>query len=158
MKYAKTEAGQQAFKTRSAELAARLRPAFILFDGKKTVDEVLAMTASLGVVEADIQHLVASGLLEAVARASVAAVVEKVEEVPSASEEGTSSLSSLQQRYARAWPIATQITASLGLRGVRLNIAVERAADYEELRDLLPKIREAVGAEKVKPLERALKE
>jgi hypothetical protein len=35
---------------------------------------------------------------------------------------------------------------------------VERAADYEELRDLLPKIREAVGAEKVKPLERALKE
>jgi hypothetical protein len=161
MKYAKTEAGQQAFKTRSAELAARLRPAFILFDGKKTVDEVLAMTAGLGVVEADIQHLVASGLLEAVARASIAPVVEKVEnvqEVPSTPAEESSSLSSLQQRYARAWPIATQITASLGLRGVRLNIAVERAADYEELRDLLPKIREAVGAEKVKPLERALKE
>src|ERR1035437_4088979 len=158
MKYAKTEAGQQAFKTRSTELAARLRPAFILFDGKKTVDEVLAMTTGLGVVEADIQHLVASGLLEAVARPVVTPVVEKLEEVAGTQAEGASSLSSAQQRYARAWPIATQITASLGLRGVRLNIAVERAADYEELRDLLPKIRDAVGVEKAKPLESALKE
>ena len=155
MKYAKTEAGQQAFKARSAVLTPRLRSAFILFDGKKTVDEVLAMTAGLGVVEADIQHLVAAGLLDAVAQAPAAPAVD---EMPTAQASEAVSMSSAQQRYARAWPIATKITAGLGLRGVRLNIAVERAEGYEELRDLLPKIREAVGAEKALPLERALRE
>ncbi len=156
MKYAKTEAGQQAFKARSAALTPRLRSAFLLFDGKKTVQEVLTMTAGLGVVEADIQHLVASGLLEAVTRAQPA---PKAQEVPIAqAPPGESTLSLAQQRYARAWPIATKITADLGLRGVRLNIAVERASGYEELRDLLPKIRDAVGAEKALLLEQALRE
>ena len=155
MKYAKTEAGQQAFKARSAALTPRLRSAFILFDGKKTVDEVLTMTTGLGVVEADIQHLVAAGLLEAVDRAPTTSAVENV---PTAQTPEAVSMSSAQQRYARAWPIATQITASLGLRGFRLNLAVEAATGYEQLRDLLPEIRKAVGAEKALPLEQALRE
>ncbi len=33
--YIKTEAGQQAFKARSAQLAGRLRSAFLLFDGQR---------------------------------------------------------------------------------------------------------------------------
>ena len=156
MKYAKTEAGQQAFKARSATLTPRQRSAFILFDGKKTTDEVLLMTVGLGVVEADVQHMVAAGLLAAVA--PVAPVAPAPVAQPAASDTEGASLTSLQQRYARAWPIATQITAGLGLRGVRLNIAVERATGYEELRDLLPKIREAVGVEKILPLEQALRE
>ncbi len=155
MKYAKTEAGQQAFKARSAALTPRLRSAFILFDGKKTVGEVLAMTTGLGVIEADIQHLVAAGLLEGVARAQA---VTALEESPNAVAAEPLSLSSAQQRYARAWPIATKITAGLGLRGFRLNLAVEAATGYEQLRDLLPKIREAVGADKALPLEQALRE
>ena len=153
MKYAKTEAGQQAFKARSATLTPRQRSAFIMFDGKKTTDEVLLMTVGLGVVEADVQHMVAAGLLAAVAPVAPAPVAQ-----PAASDTEGASLTSLQQRYARAWPIATQITAGLGLRGVRLNIAVERATGYEELRDLLPKIREAVGVEKILPLEQARRE
>ncbi len=154
MKYAKTEAGQQAFKARSATLTPRQRSAFILFDGKKTTDEVLRMTVGLGVVEADVQHMVAAGLLAAVL-APEAPVAVALAVAPDTQGAG---LTSLQQRYARAWPIATQITAGMGLRGVRLNIAVERATGYEELRDLLPKIREAVGAEKILPLELALRE
>jgi len=35
------------------------------------------------------------------------------------------------ERYAEAYPIATQLTADLGLRGFRLNLAVEAALDYE---------------------------
>jgi hypothetical protein len=58
--------------------------------------------------------------------------------------------------YASAWPIATQITASLGLRGFRLNLAVEAAMGYAQLCELLPKIQLAVGAEKSRPLEDAL--
>jgi hypothetical protein len=97
--------------------------------------------------------MVAAGLLAAVAPVAAPPVVE-----PAAHDTDGASLTSLQQRYARAWPIATQITAGMGLRGVRLNIAVERATGYEELRDLLPKIRDAVGAEKILPLEQALRE
>ena len=65
MRYAKTEAGQQAFKTRSAELTARQRSAFILFDGKKSDQEVLTMTAGLGVSPSDIEHMLARGFLHA---------------------------------------------------------------------------------------------
>ena len=61
-----------------------------------------------------------------------------------------------QQRYQDAYPIATRLTASLGLKGFRLNLAVEAASNYDELRGLAPKIREAVGADKCMMLDLAL--
>lgn len=171
MKYAKTDEGQQAFKTRSAALTPRQRSAFILFDGKKTLEEVLAMTTGLGVTASDVEHMVATGLLLAVADgagsttsapsvAADAAEPAPVSEPAPHTEDASPAAQHLTpaERFARAWPIATQITASLGLRGFRLNLAVEAAAGYEELRDLLPRIREAVGREKALPLEQALKE
>jgi hypothetical protein len=151
MKYSKTEAGQLAFKARSAALTAGQRSAFIMFDGKKTVEEVLAMTAGLGVGLADVEHMVAAGLLEEVAGKVPAGAEASALQKPEAG--GLTPA----QRYALAWPIATKITASLGLRGFRLNLAVEAATGYEQLRDLLPKIRDAVGPEKARPLEDALK-
>lgn len=158
MKYAKTEAGQQAFKARSAPLSPRQRLAFILFDGEKTVSEVLSMTAGLGVTAVDVEHMVAAGLLVAAVKAQPApAAAPSVADAPAPPAAAATSLPP-EQRYARAWPIATQITADLGLRGFRLNLAVEAATGYEQLRDLLPKIREAVGAKKALPLEQALKE
>ena len=63
-----------------------------------------------------------------------------------------------QERYQRAYPIATRITAGLGLRGFRLNLAVEAAGSYEQLLELAPRIREAVGEEKFRPLGLALSE
>ncbi|WHZ13098.1 MAG: putative proline-rich protein [Burkholderiaceae bacterium] len=44
----------------------------------------------------------------------------------------------------------------MGLRGFRLNLAVEAALGYEQLMQLVPRIRDAVGAEKCRLLERAL--
>jgi predicted Zn-dependent protease len=61
-----------------------------------------------------------------------------------------------QERYAEAYPIATALTAQLGLFGFRLNLAVEAASNYEQLAALAPKIRDAVGPEKFKPLDNAL--
>lgn len=175
MKYAKTDEGQQAFKTRSAALTPRQRAAFILFDGDKTLDEVLAMTKGVGVTAADVEHMLTAGLLMAVAEGAGASATASAPTVPMPLESAplsnppspapapdadqtTSPHLTPAERFARAWPIATQITASLGLRGFRLNLAVEAAAGYEELRDLLPRIREAVGREKAMPLEQALKE
>jgi hypothetical protein len=61
-----------------------------------------------------------------------------------------------QQRYKDAYPIATQLTGSLGLRGFRLNLSVEGTSTYEELLALAPKIRAAVGEDKAVVLDRAL--
>ena len=63
---------------------------------------------------------------------------------------------SAQQHYLKAYPIAIRLTAGLGLRGFRLNLAVEAASDLDKLKELAPKIREAVGPEKFLDLENAL--
>lgn len=54
------------------------------------------------------------------------------------------------------YPIAIRLTASLGLRGFRLNLAVEAAGDITKLQELAPKIKDAVGPEKFKELHNAL--
>ncbi len=147
MSYQKTEAGQQAFKARSPLLSARQRSAFILFDGIKSTEQVLAATSGLGIVAADIDHLVAAGFLEP---ATGSVTIElPTEPAPARTN---------KQRYSAAMPIATQLTASLGLRGFRLNLAVEAASGYEGLLALLPKIQDAVGVKACLPLERALKD
>ena len=150
MKYTKTDVGQQAFKERSPQLSAKQRSAFILFDGVKSVNQVLAATAGLGVTPADVEHMLAQGFLaadpSAVAAAEAAAVAA-----------AASSARTPQERYAAAYPLATQLTASLGLRGFKLNLAVEAAGGYDDLLALLPKIQDAVGAAKAVELERALK-
>lgn len=150
----KTEAGHQVMKDRSVALTPRQRAAFILFDGKRTLDQVLAATAPVGVTREDVDKLFELGLVmdpapqetaaeEAAAHAQAEAIEHHKHRSP-------------QERYAEAYPIATQLTASLGLRGFRLNLAVEAATNYEQLLEVAPKIREAVGPERFAPLENAL--
>ena len=151
----KTEAGQQAFKARSPLLSARQRSAFILFDGVKSAAQVLIATAGLGISQEDIDHLIQQGFLVAApggAPVSAGPKVRAVELVASPSQEvipkpveSLSSRMTIQERYSQAMPIATKLTASLGLRGFRLNLAVEGASGYADLLALLPKIKEAVG-------------
>jgi hypothetical protein len=166
----KTEAGHQALKDRSVRLTPRQRSAFILFDGKRSVNEVLE--AGMGIAREDIDQMIELGLLGQVGGSSSAANAAAdaklaVPDVPvpasaaaptpaqSASQPLNSGRSS-QQRYKDAYPIATQLTGSLGLRGFRLNLSVEGTSTYEELVELLPKIRAVVGPEKVAALESAL--
>ena len=59
-------------------------------------------------------------------------------------------------RYSRAYPLATQLTADLGLRGFKLNLAVESAQGFDGLVALLPRLRTAVGDDRLRPLEDAL--
>jgi len=146
MKYTKTEVGQQAFKERSPQLSAKQRSAFILFDGVKPLEQVLAATAGIGVSQADIDHMLAQGFIAAPQPAAA----------PSAATATPAGARTPAQRYAEAYPLATKLTASLGLRGFKLNLAVEAASGYEELIGLLPKLREAVGAQACEELERAL--
>lgn len=181
MDYIKTEAGQQAFRERSALFSARQRAAYILFDGVKSVEQVLASTASLGITRPDIEQMVTHGFLKdsavpgasAVAVAALAAppgspapaalpvrtdgtIAAKASTAPPQAAEAVT-LHTPQERYSAAKPLATQLTASLGLRGFMLNLGVESASGYDDLLALFPKIQAAVGAQKCTALERALK-
>ncbi len=158
----KTPAGQLAFKERSAALSPRQRSAFILFDGKRSVEEVLA--GGMGIVRDDVDQMVALGLLEApgggahgsASSAPAAEAAAPASPVAAAATGAPAPGRSRQQRYKDAYPIATQLTGSLGLRGFRLNLQVEGSTGYEDLLALAPKIRAAVGPEKAAALDQAL--
>ena len=154
MIYVKTQAGQQALKERHASLPPRQRSAFILFDGKRTVAQVLEATASMGITAQDVQGMVDKGLLE-VLSASAAAAAAAASAAP-ASGFGAEAFRSSGDRYQDAYRIATELTSGLGLRGLPLTLAVESAGGYRELVALAPKIRAAVGDVKYARLEQAL--
>lgn len=164
MIYQKTEAGQTAFKTRSVELSSRQRSAFLLFDGKRTLAEVLKATTGLGITAPDIEDLVTKGLLAPLNGSGPAQHPVVVDTVPATIEAGpvatdaTAQAEELTptQRYQRAYPVATRITAQLGLRGFKLNLAVEAASGYDDLVALLPKIAIAAGDKAAAELKRAL--
>lgn len=161
----KTEAGQRVLKDRSVVLTPRQRSAFILCDGKRSVVEVLE--AGMGVSREEIDQMIAQGLLALVGEggaaaaafpAALAAASPVPAPAPTPAAAAPASGRSDQQRYKDAYPIATQLTGSLGLRGFRLNLSVEGTANYEQLLALLPKIEAAVGADKAAALARALRD
>ena len=125
----KTQAGQQALKDRHGSLSSRQRSAFILFDGKRSTEEVLSATAPMGITRDDIQSMIDQGLLEPVARqgqpGSSASVsngpVESADDPGATSAPAEGSGRSPMERYKAAYPIATELTAALGLRGFTRN-------------------------------------
>lgn len=130
---------------------------FILFNGVKTVDAVLAATSGIGVTQADVDYLMAMGFLSQQASDLPPDTGSAPLDAMSMPAELTAQVPrSEQQRYLDAKPIATQLTASLGLRGFMLNLAVESAAGYHDLLKLLPKIQAAVGSKACRSLSRAL--
>lgn len=154
-------------------MSNRQRSLFLLMDGVRSVDQILVLTRALSSTPADIDHLVSSGFIaggaesaQAVASAkprisatspiSPSPVVDTAPSAPSAGE-ALSSPTTSQERFAQAWPMATQLTAGMGLRGFRLNLAIEGASGYDDLLALFPKIQASVGHEKCAALERVLK-
>ena len=106
MQYTKSEKGQQAFKQRSPLFSARQRACFILFDGVKTAEQVLAATAGLGATWADVQHLLDHGLVLAVKSLRAVPPAIAPDNAPPF-EASRSPARSAQTRYTRAKPPAT---------------------------------------------------
>jgi hypothetical protein len=167
MALSKTPAGLAALKDRHGSLTPRQRTAFILFDGRRSTAEVLAATAAMGITQVDVQAMLEQGLLCAAEgfseTAIAAAVTVSPDETPASVPDEAAAIESSQgsgrsdmERYQAAYPIAIQLTAGLGLRGFRLNLAVESASGYADLAALAPKIRDAVGDAKYAALARAL--
>ena len=162
----KTQAGQEALKDRHGSLSSRQRSAFILFDGKRTTQDVLAATAAMGITADDVQAMIAQGLLVSLSgqptSVSNSGASPQAAGGANATDLGTVATSmegsgrTPKERYQAAYPIATALTAGLGLRGFRLNLSVEGAGGFDDLAALAPKIREAVGDAKFGPLDKAL--
>jgi hypothetical protein len=154
MRYIKTDAGKLAISDRSTSLSSRQRSALIIINRERSLDVLLKMVEGLGVTLADIEHMEAQGLIAKVVEAKP---LETVTVSSNVVIESNVELNEAQLRYSRAYPLATQLTAKMGLRGFRLNLAVEAAGSYSQLIELFPKIKEAVGAEKAMGLEKALR-
>jgi hypothetical protein len=153
MIYAQTESGVAAVKDRRAvELTRGQRYALLLFDGQRSIEAVLSATAVLGVTKADLKKLLSLGLITLVSSAPaqpladsmLAPLQEKLDEQERA------------RRYRTAYPLAVEITSELGLKGIKLNMAVERARGFEDLVKLMPRLRDAVGREVLIPLRAVL--
>lgn len=149
MLYFKTDAGQLAFKQRSPLLSVRQRSAFIIFDGLKSLEQVFEATAGMGISQTDIDHMLTQGLISKRHGSSGTPVSPPP---PPASV----SLHTEEERYHLAWPLATQLTASLGLRGFSLNLDAEVARGFEDLLVLLPKIHKVAGVKRSFKLAHAL--
>lgn len=159
MIFAKTPAGQQALKERQGStLTPRQRSAFILFDGRRSADEVLAATAAMGITMDDVQAMLAQGLLEPVAGGVTPKVPGSTAgtATSAATDPALQVARSAMQRYQAGYPIAIELTAGLGLRGFRLNLAVEGTTGYQQLAELAPRIQDAVGDAKYARLASAL--
>lgn len=63
MKPVKTEFGNVAFKARSPLMSVRQRVVYLLCDGSRSVDAILAATGTVGAVRDDLDHLVEQGFL-----------------------------------------------------------------------------------------------
>ena len=162
MIYTKSETGLHAIKDRHAvDITRAQRSALILFDGKRSLREVLDATASLGVTASDVEVLVASGLLQPSAAVPGAARFEgsaAASQTAARPDDAAAPLSEEERvrRYRVAYPLATQLTAKLGLKGFTLNLAVESAQGFDGLVELLPRLRGALGDEGVRPLQAVL--
>jgi hypothetical protein len=171
----KTIAGQQAFKERHADFSPRLRSAFLQFDGQRSLGQVLESMAGLGVTQDEVMGLVerewlapreATGIAVAAPAVAAAAVAAATAVAPAAAAvapaaaagavDAPADVPSEAQRYRRAYPLAVAITAGMGLKGFRLNMAVEAAVGYEQLVALAPRLREAASAASYAPLHEAL--
>ncbi|GAB1382917.1 hypothetical protein MASR1M50_12370 [Burkholderiales bacterium] len=226
MIYTKSETGLHAIKDRHAvDITRAQRSALILFDGKRSLREVLDATASLGVTACGITQAQRSALilldgmrslrevldatasLHAIgltrraprgAQRSAPPVRRQAQPARGAGRDGIAGCHRLRRggaggqrpaaaigcragrravdglarrpddaavplseeervrRYRVAYPLATQLTAKLGLKGFTLNLAVESAQGFDGLVELLPRLRSALGDEGVRPLQAVL--
>jgi len=158
MPFTKTELGIKAFQERSPLMNARQRAVFVLINGIRDTSTILRLTSGLSVGVEDLAHLYHQGLIgRAMVPPSGASIMDSqfqsafAHVAPAAAHKLDET-----ERYQLAKTLATQISGSLGLLGLPLNLAVESTPDCEGLRALLPRLRKAAGPERCQELERIL--
>ena len=153
MIYVKTAAGRQALKERSEAMPRKYHFPFLMCDGVRDSAEILSASASHGFTSVDLYEMVQAGFIapapQATAPASAGSAVANSNAANAAAPTPSPQSAAL---FVEAEHLATSITAKLGLRGFRLNLAVERTNNLADLKALLPQIEDAAGIAAAKPL------
>ncbi len=154
MIYVKTATGRQALKERSESMPRKFHFPFLMCDGVRDSADILMASAANGFTSVDLHEMIQLGFIQpAPAQAGAghhASAPEAMAHTSAASLPNANAM-------IEAHHLATAMTAKLGLRGFRLNMAVETAGSLQDFRALLPKIEEAVGVAAAKPLADLLK-
>jgi hypothetical protein len=156
----KTALGIQVMKDRSVSMSAQQRSALILCDGKRTAEDVVRMTAAVGVTMQDIVALNAMGLIDTDTALTVAPSLSPSNPavalgVPVASAVPASALPSDSLEnvdFNAALNAAITLCSNLGFKGFSLNMALTGVDSLEKLQKLAPEIRRVAGDVKYKPL------
>jgi hypothetical protein len=155
MIYVKTAAGRLALKERSETMPRKYHFPFLMCDGVRDAADILAASAQHGFSSIDLYQMVQLGFIEPASAEHVDTPVQQAQTAVIASENIATTVNTALLMQAQH--LATSITAKLGLRGFRLNMAVERVNSLADLRALLPQIEETAGPLAVKPLTDFLK-
>lgn len=139
-----TSTGQQALAVQDALFTPCMRTIFMLCDGQRSMVQVLGATAGLGGTSEDVRMMLELGWLRA--------GVQQVQ----ATDARSCSHAQERERYVEGYRWARQLTTGLGIRGLRLLLAIESATDYAQLASLVPRIRDAVGSARAAVLELVL--
>lgn len=142
--YDKTDKGREEIATRKYQLPARVRTLLLLVDGRRPLDWLLSNVAGLGltaqhVEELHEQHFIALVTAPAPAlSAALPAALPVPEAIADLMANSAELQLALQDFYTR------NIKAALGLRGVLLQLKVEKAAGVDAMRELRTPFLEAV--------------
>ncbi len=164
----KTDKGLEALRSRDPALPKRLRTAFILFDGNKNVAQVMQLLPSSPALELeDIYAMLQAGWLELLnpslapqvpARTAPSAATVAATQQKAAASAQRPSIRNPADRYQQAYTVLTHMLGEMGLRGFKLQLAVEKADGYEGLLALLPRLQASFDAQKMRKIEKILLE
>jgi hypothetical protein len=154
----KSALGIQVMKDRSVSMSAQQRSALILCDGKRSAQDVVSMTAAVGVTMQDIQTLLDLGLVvmnAVVAPSSAALPISPA--LAQTTAEGVANVAPQETPapsvdFSAALNTAITVCSNLGFKGFGLNMALTGVDSLEKLQKMAPEIRKAAGDVKYKPL------
>ena len=157
----KSANGRAALAGRSVDLPAPLRTLLLMIYGDKTASQYAELASRLPAGREGIQQLMDMGLIEVVptlasigslSQAAPPAVIESLS-APMADVSELTATHTLDEAAQQKllYPVFVRAVADLGLRGVMLQMKVERAMSAADLLALRPQVEAAVAKSKGEP-------
>ena len=153
MTVSKTVLGMQVMKNRSVSLSAQQRSALILCDGKRSADEIVKMTAAVGVTLLDIEALVSLGLVAMTDASGLSPASGGSDQQVATDIFPAETISTAENiDFATALNAAITLCSTLGFKGFGLNMALTGVDTLEKLQKMAPDIQRVAGEARYKPL------
>lgn len=147
--YDKTDKGREEIATRKYQIPPRLRSLLVMIDGRRSLDSLLSNFSAIGVTEASINELLRDEYIAVVgtgearpapppAPPSRTPVIDALHEatLPEPVIHAGSTLSD-KERVAALYDFYNQtIKSTIGLRGVMLQLKVEKCSTVGDFREL----------------------